>query len=160
MRRLIAGGLVAFVGFLATGGLAFAYLQETGHVSHTGGSGTVTPVNPTINAGTATLSGTLYPGGGANLLVTVTNSSNLSVSVEGITAGTGNVMITGGSGCTTSNDGLSINTSAGFSPTTINPNSASPPITFTNAVQMSTSANSGCAGASFQIPIAVKVQAG
>ena len=160
MRRLMTVGLLAFVGVLATSGLAYAYLKETGHVSISGGNGTVTPVNPTISAGAATLSGTLYPGGSANLLVTVTNSSNLSVTVEGITAGTGNVMITGGSGCTTSNDGLSINTSAGFSPTTVNPNSASSPITFTNAVQMSTSANSGCAGASFQIPIAVKVQAG
>ena len=159
-RRLIAVGLLASASLLATGGLAYAYLTETGHVSSSGGHGTVAPSNPTISAGTATLSGTLYPGGSANLLVTVTNSSNLSVSVQGITAGAGNVVVTGGSGCTTSNDGLSVNTGATFLPTTVSPNSASSPITFTNAVRMTASANSGCAGAIFLVPIAVTVKAG
>jgi hypothetical protein len=139
-------------------GVAFAYFKS----GQGTGSGTATTGSvATISASGASLSGSLYPGASVNLVVTVKNPySNMGMAVTGLAAGTGSISVSGGTGCTTSNSGVSLNTGATFSPTTITAGGQAQ-ITFSGAVQMSSTTNfSGCQGATFTVPAAVKVKVG
>ena len=160
LLRTLAKGIVATT-LLVFGlgvGVAFAYfVRGAGSGSGTASSGVV----QTITASNASLSGALYPGGSANLVVKVTNPyPNMTLTVIGLTNGTGSITVSGGSGCTASNSGVTVNPSAAFSPTTIAAG-GSTQITFTGAVQMSSTTNfSGCQGATFAVPAAVKAKVG
>lgn len=86
MRKInkIAVALGTGAVLVAGSGAAFAYLTETGAVSATGDTGTVTPsagtpTNLTWSAGTAT---GLVPGGSAqDVTITVSNSNTYSVNI-------------------------------------------------------------------------------
>ena len=133
-RLLRSMGRKALGTCLATGivtaglgsGAAFAYF------THAGGSGTGTATTGSLKEITVTkhdVSG-LFPGGTGSLVITLKNPySSSALTVLGIRAGTGSIQVTGGSGCTATNSGVSVNTAASFSPSTV----AEAPLTLTTA---------------------------
>lgn len=157
-NKAMVAAVAAAVAVALTAGVASAFVQETAHVKSTGGTGTVSLASvKTITASAATISGALYPGGTADLAVTIANPyNNLALTVVGVAAA--GTVTTGASGCTTT--GVSVVTT----PTSISPSSvaagATTPITLTGAVQMSSAASSGCQGATFTVPLAITVKVG
>lgn len=155
--------LAAFVtiGFVMAGlgsGAAFAYFIH-GSGSGTGTASTAAAKEITVDK--QDVSG-LYPGASSNLVITVHNPySNSALTIQGVTAGNGSISVSGGSGgCTAGNSGVSLNSAASFSPSTV-PAGATTAVTFTGAVKMDSVTNfSGCQGAVFAVPVAVNVKVG
>lgn len=159
-RQLGRVGAVVAAGSIVvmSSGVSYAYF-----VGATGsGTGTATTGSPlTITASGATLSGTLYPGATANLVVTLANPyANSALTITGVAAGTGSVQVSGGTNCTSANADVSVNTSASsFSPSTVAAG-ATTQITVNAAVKMGPNSATGCQGASFAVPVAVTVKVG
>lgn len=148
-----AGLIVSGLG----GGAAFGYFIG-GHGTGAGTASTGSASEITVTK--QDVSG-LFPGGSANLVITVKNPyPSTALTVLGITAGTGSIQVTGGSGCTAANSGVSVNASATFSPSTVAAG-ATTAVTFTGAVRMDGTTNfSGCQGATFAVPVKVNVKVG
>jgi len=136
---------------LVVAGAASAALSATGIGATTVKTGTF--VAPTVEATVAgdTPNSLLQPGGTADVLLRVHNSNTVSAHVVAV-ALNGTITATGGIGsCTnpgvsfTNQTGLSISVAAG---TTV-------VVDLPAAASMSTSAPSGCQGASFSIPVAL-----
>lgn len=153
MRRrtlMLASAVVLALGLVAGG--AYGYWHAAGSGSSTVTLGAMQSV--TVVAASGTPASNLVPGGTADLVVTVNNANSVPVNIVGIGQGTGSVSVVGGTGCTTtgvsvpSRTGLSLAVAAGNNVTVHIPNGAA----------MSTSSDSGCQGASFQIPVTLTVQ--
>ena len=94
-------------------------------------------------------SSTLLPGGSADLIVQVQNPGSLTVTITGISQN-GPATPVGGSGCTSSNDGVTVPTQTGLS---ISVAPGTQVLHFAGAASMASSSASGCQGASFDIPV-------
>ena len=102
LRYKVGVGVATAAAVIAGGGVAFAYLSETSHVSATGGTGSVSPSSGTVSnitwsAGSAS---NLVPGGGSqNVTITLSNSNTYSVNIGKWTFAVASV--SGPAGCAT-----------------------------------------------------------
>jgi len=154
---------MALLAVLNSGGAgAYAFFTAGGSATGEAVTGELTPVviQP---ATTGTLASTLSPGSTADLIVTVQNPNAFPVTVLSVEQG-GGVTVSGGSGCTSDpawpgtlgNSGVSVQTTTGLSV----PVGAGATVTFhlATAAAMDGTSDSGCQGATFQIPVTVTVQ--
>lgn len=157
-RRALIVALGAAVALLLAmgGGAAYAYFS-----SHGSGSGVATagtgPQSVTIVAATGTPTSSLQPGGSADLTLTLNNPNSFAVKITGISQN-GTLTVAGDSGCTASNSGVTVPTQTGLSVTI--PAGSGQVAHIANGAAMSSSSNSGCQGAQFQVPVTVTVQEG
>lgn len=154
--RLVVVGLATATAALAgTSGVAWAYI----HGASGFGSGNATAAAAqTVTAVSASLLGSLYPGGTSDLTVTITNPYNLTMTVKG--ASIVSVSETGGTGgCSNSTTGLTAVTPSSIDNGSIAANTAQA-VTLHGVIKMSNSSDTGCQGASFQVTLTVTTQVG
>lgn len=144
-RIVLVAGTVAAAMTLPTG-IAHAYLTTKGTGAGSATSGTISA----LTGLTATPSGTLIPGGTGALVVRVTNPNSLPVTVTTV-SGNGSITATGALGTCTS-PAVTLTTPTAGLPATIAPG-ATATITLTGAITMGTAAQSGCQGATFDVPV-------
>jgi hypothetical protein len=151
-------GLVAA---LLGAGIAVAAWTSTGDGAATAKAGTAQA--PTTSDVQAFTSGLLYPGGTGDVMITINNPNPYPVRVASIVAGAGPIGVSGAAGeCTdhgvtftppahvASDAGLDSKIAAASSLT----------LTLPAAVSMASTANDGCQGAVFGIPVTVTVVSG
>jgi len=149
---------------LATGG-AFAYFSSSGSGTGSGSVGILGAVN--LETVTGTPSSDLIPGGSADLTLTLDNTNSYPVTITAISQD-GLVTVSGGSGCTSDtgtwpsgvtpgNSGVSVNTLSGLS-ITVGAGPGNVVVQIPGGASMTTSSDTGCQGASFDIPVTVTVQ--
>jgi hypothetical protein len=149
----VGGAIVALVAGLG-GGAAFA-LWST-HGSGSGSAKARTSQNVTVEAATGTVSSYLVPNGStADLTLTITNPNPFTVNITNISQNGTSFNVSGGNGCTSANSGVTVPTQSGLSvPVSPGTNVV---VHIANGAMMSTTSNSGCQNASFQIPVFVTV---
>lgn len=157
-RRRTRGTLLTslfIVVSLTLGGTAFGYWKAGGAGTASGGTATNAPV--TLTPGTPTTA--LYPGGQANVLLSVSNPNSSPVRIGSLSLdtgqGTGGFAVDGGhSECAVSTLGFTAQTNAGAGWTVaakagaVNGTLA---ITLTNPLAMSTGAAQACQGAAITV---------
>lgn len=149
---VLVGTLVLAVG--AGAGSAYAYFTASGSGTGTGAVGTVQAVG--VVASTSP-SSQLYPGGTADVTVKVHNPNRYPITVTTV-VGAGPITATAAHpSCTTT--GVTFTTQTGLTGPgyTIGPTGTGQ-LDFTGAAYMDTSSSTGCQGASFSIPVAVRVK--
>ena len=135
------------------GGTAYAYFAVTG--SGTGQANVSTLSAVVVLHATGTPATSLFPGQSANLRLTLTNPNPHPVTVAGITQD-GPVAVVGGTGCTSTNSGVSVPTKSSLTTVTLSPGTHS--FTLATGASMATTSPTGCQGASFQVPVTVTVK--
>jgi len=150
-RRLPAWLLVIVV--LSSGGAAYAYWTASGSGA---GAGT-TGGNVAVTLGPGTPTGDLYPGGQADVVLTVSNPNASPVRIGSLALdpgqGTGGYAVDGGhSGCDLSTLSFTTQTNGGAGWTV--PASGSLPVTLTSSLGMGAASVSACQGASFTVYVA------
>jgi hypothetical protein len=147
---LVAAALAAVVGT----GVAVAYYRSNVATTGTGSAALAGTQAVTLNT-TGAVSTGVYPGGpGADITITVANPYAQAIAVKTI-AINGSIAVSGASGtCTTT--GLSIAAPAQL-PASVNASSTLT-LTLTSVVKMGLTADSGCQGATFTIPLQVTGQ--
>ncbi|MEO7720347.1 MAG: hypothetical protein ABIS08_00360 [Pseudolysinimonas sp.] len=153
-------GLIALITVLTLGigGAAYGYWRATGAGTGTGSTGTTVAV--TLGPGTP--SSSLYPGGQASVVLTVTNTNDSNVHISTLSLntaqGTGGFSVDAGhAGCSVAALTFSTqsNGGAGWSvPARVGAVNGTLAITLTNALAMSTSAADACQGATFTVYLA------
>jgi hypothetical protein len=151
----VAGAAAALAAGLGGGG-AYAYFTSTG--SGTGHATTGSLVGVTVAALTGGDSPTtkLLPGGSADVILRVNNTNAFPVTLVSVTGGPATITVSGGSGCTLANSGVSfvnqsgLSVSIGASGTTL--------VDLPGAATMTTSSFTGCQNATFNIPVSITVQ--
>lgn len=153
---LVFGSVVALVVGLGAG-TAYAYFTGVGT-----GSGTTTvggkPQSVTVIEATGTVTNKLYPGGSGDLKLTLDNPNSYPVIIVGI-SGNGTVTGSGGIG-TCSTTGVTVNAKTGLTLSVASdPAPPNNPVTYViaNGVSMNGTSDSGCQGATFQVPVLVTV---
>lgn len=153
--KAIAAALLVGAMAAVAGGAAYGFWSTTGTGSAVATTGTLEVV--TIEAATAADVGAskLQPGGTADVVVKVANPNTYAVKVTSIALTTGGV-ITGSGGTSTC-----ATTGVTFTPPAVVADIAPGPqtIVLPGAASMSTASDSGCQGATFQIPVTLTVQA-
>ena len=139
---------------LVAAGTAVAYWSAPGDGSASATSGTTSDL--TLTPGTPTAQ--LYPGGQANVVLTVTNPNVGSVRIgslaRDIGQGTNGFGVDGAhSACDVAALSFTTQTNGGAGWTL--PGSSNTPITLTNALSMTTSAANACQGATFTVYLSV-----
>jgi hypothetical protein len=156
MRRRfwVLASMVAALTVGLGGGAAYGFFVSAGAGSGTATVGTTAPV--TVLEATGTITNELYPGTTGDLLVTLDNPNTYPVAITAI-AGNGTVTGAGGVGsCTTtgvsvpSQSGLNISVASGSSVSAVIP----------GAVSMGAASDTGCQGATFQVPVTLTVHKG
>jgi hypothetical protein len=149
-RFVVALVLVVLLGL--AGGAAFAFFTSSGNGQGSATDGTATTVTvQAVASGSPT--STLVPGSSADLIVQVQNPSSLTVRITGITQN-GSATPVGGSGCTSSNDGVTVPSETGLS---ISIAPGTQVLHVAGAASIASSSASGCQGASFDIPVTLTV---
>jgi hypothetical protein len=144
--RRMAAGVIATVAVTLVGGTAFAAWHSTGAGTSTARAGTTSALTAT-----ASITGTLRPGGPSrDLAVTITNPNTQAITVTAI-ALNGTVTNAGGSG-TCATTGVTVTLPGSISLAV--PANSTRTYTATGAVTMSTASESGCQGATFTVPLA------
>lgn len=170
-RRLGQGaralaGLVAALALGLGGGAAYAYVTSSARGTGTAVVGGV-PSRVTVEAATGTVANELrpggsttgnelQPGGSGDLLVTLQNANPFPVTLTGLSQN-GSVTVLGGSGCTAANAGVSVTARTDLS---ITIPSGTNTVSVPDGISMSSASDSGCQGASFDIPVVVTVRQG
>ena len=151
---IVFGALVALVLGLSAGS-AYGYL--TTHASDTSFASVGTMKTVTM-ATAGTPSTPLLPGGTGDVVFSVTNPNNFSVSLVAVALETDGTITpdTGHSGCTTTdgNPVVTLNVPSGDLPVAI-PANTTQPINLASAASMDAAATSNCQGATFDIPLAI-----
>jgi hypothetical protein len=150
---LLVGIVVALVTGLGAG-TAFAFFEGSGSGSKGATIGTPAPV--TVLAATGTPSTELIPGGTADLTLTLDNPNSYPVVITGISQD-GSVTVSGGIG-TCSTTGVSVPTQSGLSYTV--QSGSTVVVHIANGAAMATDSDSGCQGASFEVPVTITVEKG
>lgn len=151
-RRLTVPVVAAAIATVVTAGVAAAWYQSNVRSTGTGSASTAATQTVTLTT-TGAVSTGVYPGGpGADITISVTNPyANLPIALNSI-AINGSIGVTGALGtCTTT--GLAIAAPAQL-PATVN-GGATLSLTLTSVVKMGLTADSGCQGATFTIPLQV-----
>lgn len=139
-RRLSCAGLGA-AALLLIGGIAYAAWSALGAGTATAASGTTRVLGVT-----AAVSGSLRPGGAADILVTVSNPNSAAVTVTSLAlAGS----VTASAGCTTPGVTVTLPGSTNLAV----PAGGNASLTVSNGLGMTTSSSSDCQGATFTIPL-------
>jgi hypothetical protein len=147
---LVFGAVAALVLGLGAG-TAYAYFSGVGSGSGAASVGTAQSV--TVVEATGTVSHLLYPGASGDLLVELDNPNGYSVNIVGIT-GNGTVSGSGGIGpCSTT--GVSVNTNNSLSIPVAPGSDVS--VVIPDGVSMDATSDSGCQGATFQVPVTITV---
>ena len=153
-RRRTALVLAAILA-AATIGTGSAYAYWTGSGGGSGSSSTGAPLTVTLLSVTGSVTNALAPGGTADLSLRFSNPNAYAVTLTSVQQGPGPVVVTSPSGiCTTT--GVTVPTSSTLSITVAS--GASVTVTVPNGAAMSTVSDSGCQGASFQVPVTVAVR--
>lgn len=148
-RRLLAAALLVVLA-VPVGGVAHAYW--TGSVSGAGSATTGTTVAMTLSQGAPTTF--LYPGGQADVALTVTNPNSSDVNIGSFALdprqGTNGFSATG---CTVAEATLSFTgSSVGWTvPAKVGALDGTLPVTLTNSLAMSVDAANACQGAIFTV---------
>lgn len=150
---LLFGLVVALVSGLGAG-TAFAFFAGSGSGSNVATIGAPAPV--TVLAATGTPSTELIPGGTADLTLTLDNPNSYPVVITGISQD-GSVTVSGGIG-TCSTTGVSVPTQSGLSYTV--QSGSAVVVHIANGAAMGTDSDSGCQGASFEVPVTITVEKG
>jgi hypothetical protein len=154
-RSLVLLGAVVSLLIGLSGGAAFAYFTSSGSGSGVATVGTPSPV--TVLDATGTVTNKLYPGGAGDLLVTLDNPNSYAVAITSI-VGSGLVTGSGGIG-TCTNTGVSV--TPGLTGLNISVASGSSvDVVIPGAVSMDSMSDSGCQGATFDVPITLAVHQG
>ncbi len=155
MRRLLVSMLVLVT--LGVGvGAAWAYLTSTGSGAGIASTSSLTAV--TLDAVTATPTTPLLPGRSGDATFEISNSNSVALTLVSVTS-SGLISVTGGSGCTSLNDGVSFVDQSSLS-VTIPANVSNYVVDLPSSVTMSTGSATGCQGATFSIPIVATVHQG
>lgn len=149
-RRLLLA-LLLVVPLLVFGGAANAYWRAAGAGTGSGAAATTTPV--TLSAGSPTAN--LYPGGSANVMLTVTNSNSSAVHISTLslatTQGTGGFSVDAGhSGCAVATLSFTTQTNGGAGwniAAKVGAVDGTLAVTLTNALAMGIGAANACQGA-------------
>jgi hypothetical protein len=146
-RRRFATGVLGMLALIFAGGTAYAVWHATGV-----GASTAATTTPQALTASATITGTLRPGGPSrDLAVSVTNPNAQAVTMTAL-ALNGAVTETGSIGsCTTTGVTVTLPPSISLAV----PAGATRMYTATGAVTMSTASESGCQGAVFTVPLKV-----
>jgi len=163
MRPLTPGHMrrAALLAILAlfVGGAAFAYWSGSG--SGAGSATAGTTVALTLSPGTPAAN--LYPGGTANVVLSVTNPNTSPVRIGSLArdisqgAGSGFAVDAGHSGCTVATLAFTTQTNGGAGwtvPGKVDAVDGTLSITLTNALAMGVGAADACQGASFTVYLA------
>ena len=153
-RRVLRSALVVILA-MAVGGLAYAVWTNAG--SGTGSGTTGTTVAVTLSPGTP--SAALYPGGQANVVLTVTNPNAAAVHIASLALATGQgtggfAVDAGHSGCAVSTLSFSTQTNGGVGwtvPGKVGAVNGTLPVTLANTLAMGTNAANACQAASFTV---------
>jgi hypothetical protein len=145
---LVCGGIVL------AAGAAYAYFRGAGSGSSSATTGNASAMS--LSPGTP--SAQLYPGGTANVVLTVTNTNAARIRIGSIaldtTQGSSGFAVDGGhSGCGLATLSLGTQTNGG-SGWTVNGN-ATLSVTLTNALSMGATAANACQGAAFTVYLRV-----
>ena len=151
--RVVIGAVTAVTVGLA-GGAAYAYFTSSGSGSGAASVGTPSPV--TILQATGSVTNKLYPGATGDLLLTLDNPNSYSVTITSV-SGNGTATGSGGIGICT-NTGVSVSAESGLNVTVGSGSSVN--VVIPGAAQMSSSSDSGCQGATFQVPVTITVHKG
>ncbi len=147
----------------ASVGTAYAYLSTTGSGVGRGRVGTLLPVR--VESASATVAKALVPGGSGTLLLKLTNPNAVAVNIVGVTED-GPVTVTGGGpACTSGSVGtpgasgvaVAANVASGLDIHVAGGPSVTSTVAVPTGVTMSSSANTTCQGASFHLPVTVRV---
>lgn len=134
-------------------GCAYAFWIGSGGGSGSSSTGTAQTV--TLLQATGSVTNALTPGGTADLFLRFSNPNQYAVTLISVQPAPGSVVVTSPSGtCTTT--GVTVPTSSALSITVAS--GASVTVTMPNGAAMSTASDSGCQGASFQLPVTVAVR--
>lgn len=157
MRKLLKPivAIVVFAAIAGAAGTAFAYWRSTGTgsgVASTGSMQTVTITSSTVSNLNGSL---LYPGHSADVVLKVNNPNAFAVHVVSINQIVGQQITASGASGTCSTTGVTYTPPLSFADI---PAGAST-IRLTNAAAMSTSSESGCQGATFNVPVTLSVKA-
>lgn len=142
----------ATLGVGACAGTAYAVFTATATGTGNATVGVLTAVR--VVPATGTPAASLFPGQSAPLRLTLTNPNPRAVTVIAV-AQEGTVAVVGGTGCTAADAGVSVPTESSLS-ITLTPGTDS--FTLATGASMATTSASGCQGASFQVPLTVKVR--
>ena len=156
-RRLLPASLLVILA-LPAGGVAQAYWRSSG--SGAGSATTGTTVAVTLSPGTA--AATLYPGGQASVVLTVSNPNASPVHIGSLALDTGQGTLgfaadAGHSGCALSTFSFTTQTNglAGWTVAAkVGAVNGTLSVTLTNALTMGVGAANACQGASFTIYLA------
>jgi hypothetical protein len=157
LRRMLLASLLGILA-LAVGGAAYAYWSGSGSGAGSGATGTTVAV--TLSPGTPTA--TLYPGGQANVVLTVSNPNTSQVRIGSLALDTGQGTLgfavdAGHSGCAVSTLSFTTNTNGGAGwtvPAKVGAVDGTLSVTLTNALAMGVSAANACQGASSTVYLA------
>jgi hypothetical protein len=150
-RSLALFAVVVVAGALA--GTAFAYFTSSGTARGSVTLGSAQSI--TVQAvASGSPSSTLVPGGTADLIVQLQNPNPSAVTLTAI-AQNGSATPVGGSGCTSTNDGVTVQNQTGLN---ISVAPGTHVVHVTGAAAMAMSSANGCQGASFDIPVTVTIQ--
>jgi len=136
------------------GGAAFGYFTSSGSGSGAASVGTASPV--TVLEATGTVTNKLYPGTTGDLLLTLDNPNTYPVTIYSV-SGNGTVTGSGGIGMC-ANTGVSVAAQSGLNVAVGSGSSVN--VLIPGAAQMSSSSDSGCQGATFQVPLTITVHKG
>ena len=150
-RRVVA--MLSFVGVLAVGGTAWAYMTSAGSGHGSGSTASMSTV--TLNATAGSPSTPLYPGGTADVSLELNNPNGYAVTLRSVTAHGTITADAGHTGCTTT--GVTFTSQTGLT-TSIPANANGDRIDLASAVTMSSSSSNGCQGSTFSIPVTITVQ--
>lgn len=147
--RIFLVGAIVFAG-AAMSGRAYAIIRSTGQGSTSVRLESTFTVR--VDGSTGNVAGQrLHPGGQTSVSATLRNSNTVPVVVDTVTIG---APTSGKEGC----DGSTITVALAGPLDTVTPLAPDEPRVIDFTVTMSTEAPSACQGASFSIPVAVKVK--
>jgi hypothetical protein len=154
-RRLLTRALPVFIVVLALAGAAAAYFTSTGSGSASGATGT----SQNVTLSNATPTAQLYPGGSADISLTVSNPNpflaHLNSLVLDTSQGTGGFSVDAGhSGCAVSTLSFTSQSNGGTGwdvPPKVGVTNGTLSLDLPNAVSMGTGAANACQGATFTV---------
>ncbi len=151
--------LVAVVALVVGIGAGAAYGHFTSSGSGPGQHGSTGTMQTVTVATAGTPSSPLLPGGTGDVVFSVTNPNNFTVSLVGVALSGTITSDNNHSGCTTtdSNPVVTLSVPSGDLPVSIAANSTKP-VDLANAASMDIAATNNCQGATFNIPITITVR--
>ena len=150
-RRSLVVSAIAVFAVGVSGGAAYASFTATGSGTGLGSTGSMASVTVAAISG-ETPATALQPGSTGEVIVKVDNPNSYLVHLVSVVAA-GAISVSGGSGCTLANSGVTFTDQTGLSVAI--PETTTQLVRLPGAVAMSTASVSGCQGATFNIPVTI-----